>query len=344
MSHIRPIVIITVGDPAGIGPEIIYKALSSKSILEFKKKFTFLCIGARKPFDKLGAPIKEVTVNSIRKDTSINNDFKNHILLLPAPERTPNKSLLLEGFQSGWAIKKATSLLMNNFAIAMATAPISKERLNAGGFFYAGHTEFLAALCKSPDVTMMLANNLVRVSLVTTHAPIRKVPLMINPKKIEVSVKNTALCLKRWWNIKRPRIAITSLNPHGGEGGLFGNEEKTILLPTISRLRYENCKNYSLEGPFPADTLFANQLWDKKSTRYDAIVCMYHDQGLIPVKLLDFPNTVNVTLGLPIIRTSVDHGVAFDIAGKGRADPSSLIAAVRLAVHLGVLNKDKRGL
>jgi 4-hydroxythreonine-4-phosphate dehydrogenase len=219
------------------------------------------------------------------------------------------------------------------------TGPISKERLQKGGFHYAGHTEFLAHLCglKQDGVTMMLANSQLRVSLVTTHISLQNVSKFLTKEKISQTVLQTVEGLKLFWGIEKPKIAILSLNPHAGENGLFGDEEIKVIRPTL-----ENLKNlgetscFEIEGPFPADTFFAHHISNPK---FDAVVCMYHDQGLIPVKLIDFQNTINVTLGLPIIRTSVDHGVGFDIAGKNRADPSSLLAAIQAAMRM--LNNKK---
>ena len=177
----------------------------------------------------------------------------------------------------------------------------------------------------------MLANDTLRVSLVTTHLALRDVPGALTQQKIISATKQTFNSLQAGWGIARPRVAVAALNPHAGESGLFGREEVEIICPAIRKLRK---LGYPAEGPFPADTLFAKHVSGPLKGRFDAVVCMYHDQGLIPVKLLDFGNTVNITLGLPMIRTSVDHGVGFDIAGSGQADHSSFRAAVALAERL----------
>ncbi|NDD91606.1 4-hydroxythreonine-4-phosphate dehydrogenase PdxA, partial [bacterium] len=211
---------------------------------------------------------------------------------------------------------------------------------HAGGYRYPGHTEMLAKLCKSKEVTMMLANDQLRVSLVTSHLALGGVSRALNAKSIKRTVRHTVEALQQWWGIESPKVAVAALNPHAGEGGMFGKEEIRTISPAISALKREFGDRVSLQGPLPADTLFAKNASQQKENRYDAIVCMYHDQGLIPVKLLDFARTVNITLGLPIIRTSVDHGVAFDLVGTGRADPSSFQSALRLAHELASKRKE----
>jgi 4-hydroxythreonine-4-phosphate dehydrogenase len=178
---------------------------------------------------------------------------------------------------------------------------------------------------------MMLANDQLRVSLVTIHLALKDVARAITEKEIRRAVMQTDQALRDGWGIRKPRIAVTGLNPHCGEQGLFGKEEIRVIAPAIRRLQ---AQGLAVSGPHPADTFFAQQIALPSAERCDAVVCMYHDQGLIPVKLLDFSRTVNVTLGLPIIRTSVDHGVGFDIAGKNQADPSSLEAAIQLATEM----------
>lgn len=331
-------IIITPGDPDGIGPEITWKAIRRRRI---PRNVQLLVVGARKPFEKLGASFVDVNESGL----SENRALGTKPLFLSAPTTLPKKGLLLPGYQSGWSIQKATSLIQAGHASALVTGPISKERLQRGGFPYSGHTDFLADLCKtgedSQEVTMMLANDQLRVSLVTVHCSIQDVPKNLTRERLRRTVIHTAFHLRAWWGIRRPKIAVAALNPHAGEKGLFGREEIEIIAPEVRALQSSSLARsrgaYSLHGPLPADTLFANLKTDK----YDAVVCMYHDQGLIPVKLLDFPHTVNVTLGLPIVRTSVDHGTGFDIAGLGKADPSSLESALDLAIE--IVRKKKRG-
>ena len=323
------IIAVTPGDPAGIGPEVVWKALKRR----VPSAVSLLCVGARSPFEKMGVPVIEVNAELLKKGIRPPKTKKPYVWLLAAPIKAP-RGRLLEGFQSGWAIEKATALVQQQIASALATGPISKERLQQGGFPYPGHTEFLADLCGVKNVTMMLANEKLRISLVTTHLALKDVPRAVTRARLRQTILHTADHLRRWWGIQRPHIAIAALNPHAGESGIFGTEEIRVLSPEIRHLQSQLGQTAELSGPLPADTLFAKHIMADPRQRYDAVVCMYHDQGLIPVKLLDFPQTVNITLGLPIVRTSVDHGVGFDIVGTGKADPSSLESAIGLAVQI----------
>jgi 4-hydroxythreonine-4-phosphate dehydrogenase len=293
-------IFITPGDPAGIGPEIAVKALKRAKYAPARLGFRLVCVGASAPFRELRAPVVELSEEDL-----IRGRFpKKGIPILAAPEQNLFGKHL-EGFQSGWSIEKATHLIQQGYGEALVTGPISKERLQAGGFRFSGHTDFLAHLCNVPEVTMMLANDQLRISLVTVHIGLAQVPKALTREKLRRAILHTAEGLRSYWGVRKPKIAVAALNPHAGEGGLFGREEIEVITPELESLRGR-----------------------------DAVVCMYHDQGLIPVKLLDFQRTVNVTLGLPIVRTSVDHGVAFDIAGKNLADPSSLESAIDLAAAI----------
>lgn len=210
---------------------------------------------------------------------------------------------------------------------AAVTCPINKALMNLAGYHFEGHTQLIAHITGTEDYVMMLAGERLRVTLVTIHCPLRDVPAKITAENIYKTIMITYKALESDFGIKNPRIAVAALNPHAGESGLFGSEEKDIILPAMKRAAENGC---NVTGPLPADTLY---YW-ASSGRYDAVVSMYHDQGLIPLKLLHFSDAVNITLGLPIIRTSVDHGTAYDIAGQGRADPSSLTAAIRTAVTM----------
>jgi 4-hydroxythreonine-4-phosphate dehydrogenase len=326
-------ILVTPGDPAGIGPEITWKSLL-KAKYARAPGYRFVCVGAAAPFErqaKLGNRVLQIEEDDLRPDRLAKLP-RSRLLVLPAPGKSPRPGLHLEGFQAGWAIEKAARLILAGQALALVTGPISKERLQAGGFKYSGHTDFLADVCEAGEVTMMLANDQLRVTLVTVHVALRQVPDALTREKLRRAIVHTADHLRDWWGIRRPRIAIAALNPHAGESGLFGDEEIRVIEPELVELR-SRLKHVTLHGPLPADTLFAKHIGAPRKL-YDAVVCMYHDQGLIPVKLLDFQRTVNITLGLPIVRTSVDHGVAFDIAGKGIADPSSLQAALDLAIQI----------
>jgi 4-hydroxythreonine-4-phosphate dehydrogenase len=326
-----------------VGPEIVWNSLQQPAARRGWKAYDLLCIGARAPFEKLGARIVEATLDPasgrlvpLAADTPRSKPF---VWLLAAPTRS---NYFLPGFQSGWAIVQAARLILQGSAEALVTGPISKERLQRGGFPYVGHTDFLADLCGvDENFTMMLANEQLRISLVTTHLALKDVPRAITRARVRRAVLQTESHLRQWWGIARPRIAVAALNPHAGEAGILGKEEIRVIAPELRALRASLRSRATVDGPLPADTLFAQHVLAPPQKRYDAVVCMYHDQGLIPVKLLDFPRTVNVTLGLPLVRTSVDHGVAFDIAGRGIADPSSFKSAVDLAIDI-VRNKGKR--
>jgi 4-hydroxythreonine-4-phosphate dehydrogenase len=214
----------------------------------------------------------------------------------------------------------------------MATCPISKKALHEAGYTFPGHTEMLAHLTGSPQPVMMMAGPRLRVTLVTIHCPLAAVPAQINQASVLRLIRVTHQALITDFSIKNPRIAVAGLNPHGGEQGLFGNEEELLIAPAIEMARREGIE---AQGPFPPDSVFLKAA----AGDYDAVVCMYHDQGLIPFKLLHFSDGVNVTLGLSVVRTSVDHGTAYDIAGRGIADPQSLAASVELA---GTIARNRR--
>ncbi|MCH8156387.1 MAG: 4-hydroxythreonine-4-phosphate dehydrogenase PdxA, partial [Nitrospinae bacterium] len=223
-------------------------------------------------------------------------------------------------------IRTAVDLALNQQVDAIATAPINKESIHRAGFTYPGHTELLAEYTHTKNVALMLAGDALRVVLVTTHVPLDAVKPLITRTRVATTLRLT----HRWLMehvTESPRIAVTGLNPHAGDGGIFGEEEQTVIVPAMEEVRSEGIETY---GPFSADALFARF----EPGQYDAVVTMYHDQGMIPVKMANRGKAVNVTLGLPIIRTSVDHGTAFDIAGKGTASSDSLNFALRTAAHL----------
>ncbi len=321
--------VITPGDPDGIGPEVVWKAIKKNS--RVWKNFSLLCVGAREPFDRLKARVIIADPDKLTPP----KESRPHVWLLEAPT-TCDPRLHLGGYQSGWSIETAVGLIQSGSFSALVTGPIHKGNLNKGGFSFSGHTDFLAELSGIPasSVTMMLANKYLRTSLVTVHTSLAQVPKKLNAENISRACNQTLVALSEWWGIKKPKILVCALNPHAGEGGLFGNEEIELLFPVVLSLRKKWGSRASISDPLPADTLFANQVLMKPKDRADAVISMYHDQGLIPVKLLDFPNTVNLTLGLPFVRTSVDHGTGFDIAGKGIADHRSFQSAVNLAVKL----------
>ena len=220
-------------------------------------------------------------------------------------------------------IEKAVELIVQGFCSALVTCPISKKSLHEAGYDYPGHTEMLAALTNSQTVRMMMAGPKLRVVLVTIHVALNQVSGLLTGEEIVDCIQTTSLSLQRDFGIARPRIAIAALNPHAGENGLFGDEETRIIQPAMDSASVAA----ELSGPWPPDTIFHKAA----AGQFDAVISMYHDQGLIPFKLLHFSDGVNVTLGLPIVRTSVDHGTAYDIAGTNQADPSSLQAALSMA-------------
>jgi 4-hydroxythreonine-4-phosphate dehydrogenase len=214
---------------------------------------------------------------------------------------------------------------------AITTCPINKQAINAAGYPFAGHTELLAHMVQASSVAMMFLGLRWKVVLVTTHLPLKEVSNWITSDRILSTIRSTDEGLKKYFRIIRPRIAVLSLNPHSGEEGLFGEEEKREIIPAITLARSQGVE---VEGPFPADSFFNLST----PTPFDAVISMYHDQGLIPIKMSDFKEAVNFTLGLPFIRTSVGHGTAYDIAGKGLADPTNLIKAILTASNLAKLN------
>ena len=314
MATKKPTIVISGGDPSGIGPEVILKALKEPWII---KKADIIVIGTFEIFKKT-AKILKFGLYPGRPFTFVdlkNVQVKNFRFGIP---RASYGSAAVD------YIMYAASIVQNRKRAALVTAPVNKESVNKAGYKFPGQTELLARITKAKSVTMMLAGGNLRVSLVTRHVPLEKVAALLNKKKIIETAENTHFALKRIFKIARPKIAVAALNPHAGEGGFLGREEKRIIIPAVKYLK-KKIKN--IAGPFPPDTLFHRA----QKGEFDAVLCMYHDQGLIPLKMTAFESGVNLTIGLPFVRTSPDHGTAFDIAGKGKADPSSMIEAIKLA-------------
>jgi len=317
ISKHRPIIGITMGDPVGIGPEIILLSLKNPSIIyEVCKP---LVIGDSRI---LGAA-KKITQSSLKLESIKNPDAGTYkcgvVDVLNISELDPDKtSWGKPTVQTGGAmvcyITAAADLAIKKRIAAMVTCPINKMAMQLSGFHYNGHTELLAERTKSNEFAMMLAGDRFRVVLVTIHVPLKDVPAILSKQKIVKTIKLAWQALYERFGFKSPRIAVAGLNPHAGEGGMFGDEEKNIIAPAI---RDAGNQGFYASGPFPPDTVF----YHAANKRYDAVVSMYHDQGL---------------LGLPIIRTSVDHGTAYDIAGTGIANPGSLIAAINMAAQQAV--------
>jgi 4-hydroxythreonine-4-phosphate dehydrogenase len=224
-------------------------------------------------------------------------------------------------------IHTAVRLAQARCVAGIVTAPINKHAMHLAGHFYPGHTEMLADLTKAKESGMMIMGGPLKVIFTTTHLALRDVPKVLTVQKIEKAIRLAHFSLRQLFGVKKPRIAVAGLNPHAGENGLFGDEEQRLILPAIKRAK---AKGMACSGPHPADTMFAKAL----TGAFDGVVALYHDQGLIPLKTVAFGHCVNITVGLPILRTSVDHGTAFDIAGKGKADPTSLIDAIVIAAQL----------
>lgn len=280
-----------MGDPEGIGPEVIRKALKSPRI---SRLAYFICIGNQKLFKAL--PVSVVDV----------------------PYKTAGEGALR-------SLERGMTLVKAGIADALVTAPLSKERVSRYQTNFVGHTEYLAQAFDVNNFDMMFIGPKIRLSLVTRHVPIKDVPGLITKKAVLASIELMQETLRSHFKIRRPRIAVLGLNPHAGENGLLGKEDLKQIVPAIAAARK---KGIQVQGPFPADTFFY------KNRGFDGVVAMYHDQGLAPVKALYFKELVNFTAGLPFVRTSPVHGTAFDIAGRGIADPSSMVAAIELACRL----------
>jgi len=335
-----PTLAITMGDPAGVGPEIILKAARRLSPRLRTGDLRLLVIGHRTALAAARAVVADAPEVL---DTREDSDWPALALLLAGEEQAPILPGVLspEGGRFAYlAVEKAVRLARDGRIGAIVTAPLNKEALNRAGYKYAGHTDMLAALTGTPSSVMLLAHGPMRVSHVTTHVALEKVPSLITPERLRQTIDLTLSAL-RDLGIARPRLAVAALNPHAGEGGLFGTQDTEVIAPVIAE--YARAGE-DITGPVPGDTVFVKL----RAQQFDAVVAMYHDQGHIPVKLLGFqvdPATgawealsgVNISLGLPVIRTSVDHGTAFDIAGTGKANEDSLIEAIeyaeRMAAH-----------
>jgi 4-hydroxythreonine-4-phosphate dehydrogenase len=328
-----PRLAVTMGDPAGIGPEIIVKACRKLQPRLLAGELRLLVIGHRSALHAARELLRETLAFPETDDAPL-------ALLAAGEEHEPVRfgTLTPEAGRFAYlAVERAVALANEGKIDAIVTAPLNKEALNLAGYHYAGHTDMLAALTGTPRSVMLLAHGDMRVSHVTTHVALEAVPKLLTPDRLRRTIDLTLSALIDL-GVPRPRIAIAALNPHAGEGGLFGRQDIEISTPVIEQCRAEGL---DVTGPVPGDTVFVKL----RARQFDAVVAMYHDQGHIPVKLLGFdvdPATgtwrslsgVNITLGLPLIRTSVDHGTAFDIAGKGIANEESLIEAIDYALLL----------
>ncbi|MFQ5675705.1 MAG: 4-hydroxythreonine-4-phosphate dehydrogenase PdxA [bacterium] len=324
----RPVIALTIGDPNGVGPEVLLRALANESI---RRLLTPIVVGPRPVLEKqLKTLGLKVTLSTASLPRPTDRDDEIPVVdegLDRRLEITPGKITRAGGMIAGQALEQALELADKGVLSALVTAPISKEALHLAGYNYPGHTEFLAEKSNVDDVVMVLLSGNFRVALVTTHCPLSEVPQRLSVEKIVRKLQILDKDLSNRFRINKPKIAVAALNPHAGENGLFGHEEQEIILPAI---RAAQELGIDVHGPFSADSLFTGI--DKK--RFDVYLAMYHDQGLIPLKMRAFGKGINYTAGLPLIRTSPDHGTAFDIAGRGVADSTSMEEAIKLAVRL----------
>lgn len=336
----KPIVAITMGDPAGVGPEVVLKALTHRAV---KRLCHPLILGdwgtlQRTRSKQRGLPELhrwepgEPLLPLLRRDSAF---VVCSLSSLRAKESQPGSPTKAGGQAAYRYIHVAAKLALSQVADAMATAPISKSILKLAGYNYPGHTELLAELSGTTECRMMLIGMRLRVVLVTGHVGFTKVARGLTRDGIRLTLELTHRALRDSFGIRRPRIAVAALNPHGGEEGIFGDEEKKVIGPAVRAAQRNGIPVY---GPFPADSLFHQAVRGD----YDAVVCMYHDQGLIPLKLHHFFGGVALTLGPPFIRTSVDHGTAYDIAGTGKADERSMKEAILLAAKLARQKRKRR--
>ena len=296
----RPRLAVTLGDPRGIGPEITAAALATPLDAEVT------LVGAEDQIAAMAAD-RRMPVGTWGQGSGDDGD---------------RARALRAGRIAGHAVETAARLALAGEVDAIVTAPAHKHALHLAGFPFPGHTEWLAQLAGGVDVAMMLASDELRVVLVTTHVPFRDVPALLTRERVIRTGRTTTQGLRDWWGIREPRLALCALNPHAGEGGLFGDEETRVLAPAAEAL--------GAAGPLPADTVFVRAMRGE----FDAVLAPYHDVGMTAIKVAAFGRAVNVTLGLPFPRTSPDHGTALDIAGTGKADASSMRAALELAVRL----------
>ena len=332
----KPIVAVTMGDPAGVGPEVVVKALAHPAVKRtcrplvlgdwevlqrhLKVRPSYVELARWEPRQSVVARANGVPVHSLSS-------------LAPAEWR-PGRPSRACGEAVYRYVSEAAKLAMAGFVDAIATAPINKKVLQLAGYRYPGHTELLAELSGARECRMMLLGSRLKVVLATVHLPLMRVARELTRRKILVTIELAGRALRERFGVSRPRLAVAALNPHAGEEGIFGHEEKKIIVPAVREAQRRGIRAF---GPFPADSLF----YQAARGDYDAVICMYHDQGLIPLKLLHFVGGVALTLGLPFIRTSVDHGTAYDIAGKDKADETSMTEAILLAARLA--RRTKRG-
>jgi 4-hydroxythreonine-4-phosphate dehydrogenase len=314
----KPVIAVTMGDPSGVGPEILLKALNDARV---KKAASVIAVG---DLGVLKEAAKKLRLKGPAEEQVIS------VTNLDMGKLKIGKPSKLSGEASIAFIEEALYMTAIGDADAFVTCPISKEAVKKAGFSFPGHTEFIAHLTDTEEFVMMLGGKDLKVVLVTIHEPLRKVPSLITTESVLKTITITDKAFKSDFGLKKPRIAVCGLNPHAGEAGMFGDEDKNIVEPAVKKARKAGI---DAVGPLPPDTVFYRAA---KKKEFDCVVAMYHDQGLGPLKLLHFDDGVNATLGLPVIRTSVDHGTAFDIAWQGKASHESLVAAIEMAAAMAV--------
>ena len=324
--RVLPRIGITMGDPAGIGPEVVLKAVAEE---EIRRACIPVIIGDAQLLAHTARTLDlQSGYDIVRADEPFPEHSEPVIYHLDniAGFIEPGIESAAAGKAAGGYIEAAVELCAAGSIDAVATAPINKRALFLGGYSFPGHTEFFAHLTGAEDYAMAFVAGNLRIVLLSTHVPLSEAIRLVERDRIVRRINLANRELQRW-GIERPRIAVAALNPHGAEGGLFGVEEASEIMPAIDACRHDDI---NVQGPFSADTVFLRA----SRGEFDGVIACYHDQAMIPVKCLSFGEAVNVTLGLPFIRTSVDHGTAFDIAGKGLAEHSSMVAAIKLAAEL----------
>ena len=332
----KPVVAVTMGDPAGIGPEIVLKALTHPAVRRDCRPLVIgdwgvLSRGLRKSASK-----RELVQWEQGRPWPNSNVIVIHSLSSLSPAQSkPGIPSRACGDAVYLYVTEAAKLALSGTVDAIATAPLNKKVLQMAGHRYPGHTELLAELAGVPECRMMLLGGKLKVVLATVHLPLMRVAGELTSRKIRVTLELADRALRKYFDCARPRLAVAALNPHAGEDEIFGHEEKKIIFPAVREAKRRGIRVF---GPFPADSLF----YQAARGDYDAVICMYHDQALIPLKLLHFIGGVALTLGLPFVRTSVDHGTAYDIAGKNKADATSMKEAILLAARLARRMKQRR--
>lgn len=330
----KPMIGITMGDPVGIGPEVIVKALADPDVRQLGK---FVIYGLHESLD-YAAGQAEINPFWFRLPHEIAGRIESGVVVADFDEFTMFTPQLrwatAEGGEASMRfINSAIRAAQEGTIEGIVTGPICKESWAMAGYKFPGHTEKLAHAFQIPRVTMMFVGGRLRVALASIHEALFDLRNSFTIGRVFQPIDLMGDALRRWFGVEQPRIAVCGLNPHAGEKGMFGDEERRIIEPAIVMAREAG---YMVEGPFPADTVF----WHASKGKWDGVVAMYHDQGLIPIKLLAFENACQTTLGLPVIRTSVDHGTAFDIVGENKANPESMKTAIRLACQMALTNRD----